>query len=325
MDRSPARRIRDLARVGERWVIRHRLPDGSATDVIGWIETVSDHEIAIRRTGSGLERIPLADIVVVRRAPAAAGGSDPLRTSPADLEQIALPGWLALSEPLGEWTLRAAGGFTGRANSCLAVGDPGMPYGKAAGRIRGYAAEHGIPAWAQVVTGSEEEQGLLDLGWRPTYVPTEVLVARLGDYLGPNLPDPEVLVSEQLDTPWQRAYDESRPNEADPQLLRMILDGHPPRAFASTRDGAEVFAIARGHLHRDWLGLASIWTRADHRRRGWSRKLMIAAGHWAARRGARNVYLQVASANTEALRAYEAMGFRPHHSYGYLVAPESMP
>jgi hypothetical protein len=41
------------------------------------------------------------------------------------LERRALPGWLALHEPLGEWTLRAAGGFTGRANSCLAVGDPG--------------------------------------------------------------------------------------------------------------------------------------------------------------------------------------------------------
>ena len=321
MDRSPARRIRDTARVGERWVIRHRLSDGSATDLIGWIETLSDHEIAIGTISSRLERLLLADVVAARRAPAAAGGSDPLRTSPADLEQIALPGWLALSEPLGEWTLRAADGFTGRANSCLAVGDPGMPYDQAATRIRRYAAVHAIPAWAQVVTGSEEEHALKGLGWQPVYVPTEVLVARLGDYLGSTLPDPEVLVSEQLDASWQRAYDESRPNEADPQLLRMILDGHPPRAFASARDGAELFAIARGHLHRDWLGLASIWTRPDHRRRGWSRKIMSAIGHWGARRGARNVYLQVASANTDAANAYEMMGFRPHHRYGYLGAP----
>ena len=48
---------------------------------------------------------------------------------------------------------------------------------------------------------------------------------------------------------------------------------------------------------------------------------MIALGHWAARRGARNVYLQVASENADAVRAYEAMGFRFHHRYGYLAAP----
>lgn len=321
MDPSPARRLRDAARVGERWVIRRRLPDGSATDVIGWVQAVRDDAVAVSGGGSAAELVPLSAVVAARRAPAAPGGRDPSRTSPADLEQIALPGWLALSEPLGDWTLRAAGGFTGRANSCLAVGNPDRSFAAAAARILEYANEHHIPPWAQVVTGSPEEQELLGLGWRPTYVPVEVLAARLGDFLGSTLPDPAVRISEQLDGPWERGYAASRPNQADPELLRMILDGHPPRAFAGAQRGAEVFAIARGHLHRDWLGLATIWTRPDQRRRGWSRKLMIALGHWAARRGARSVYLQVAAANTDALRAYGAMGFRPHHRYGYLAHP----
>jgi ribosomal protein S18 acetylase RimI-like enzyme len=322
MDRSPARRIREDARVGERWVIRHRLPDGSATDVIGWIERVNDHEIAIRSIGSGLERLALADIVLARRAPAAAGGGDPLRTSPADLEQIALPGWLAISEPLGEWTLRAAGGFTGRANSCLAVGDPGMPSDKAAARIRRYAVEHGIPAWAQVVSGSEEEHALEQLGWQPVYVQVEVLAVRLAELLADTQPDPRVQVSEQLDRRWRRAYDESRPNQADPDLLGMILEGRPPRAFAGAGTPDGLFTIGRGHLNRGWLGLASIWTRPELRRLGWGRRIVLALGHWGARQGARHVYLQVAAANTEALRAYEAMGLRPHHRYNYLASPE---
>ena len=38
-------------------------------------------------------------------------------------------GW-PYHEPLGEWTLRAGGGFTGRANSCHAVGDPGTADGR---------------------------------------------------------------------------------------------------------------------------------------------------------------------------------------------------
>ena len=37
---------------------------------------------------------------------------------------------------------------------------------------------------AMVVTGSAEEQALRGLGWVDTYVPTQVLVARLADVLG---------------------------------------------------------------------------------------------------------------------------------------------
>src|SRR5205823_8711210 len=36
---SRSRRLTDAA-VGERWVIRARLPDGSATDLIGWLEVL---------------------------------------------------------------------------------------------------------------------------------------------------------------------------------------------------------------------------------------------------------------------------------------------
>ena len=43
-----------------------------------------------------------------------------------DLERVAARGWPGLEQDtLGEWLLRAGGGFTGRANSVLVVGDPG--------------------------------------------------------------------------------------------------------------------------------------------------------------------------------------------------------
>jgi N-acetylglutamate synthase len=48
----------------------------------------------------------------------------------ADLERLATRGWRGAEEaPLGEWLLRAGGGFTGRANSALVAGNPGMPPG----------------------------------------------------------------------------------------------------------------------------------------------------------------------------------------------------
>ena len=101
----------------------------------------------------------------------------------------------------------------------------------------------------------------------------------------------------------------------------MLLDGNPPRAFGSA--GEPIFAIARGHLSGDWLGLVSIWTRPDRRRQGWATRLTVALGHWAARRGARYAYLQVDVANQAALTSYQRLGFTRHHGYLYLAPPSS--
>src|SRR5438270_176346 len=46
---------------------------------------------------------------------------------------------------LGEWLLRAAGGFTGRANSALAAGDPGMPLPQAVDQVCRWYAARGLP------------------------------------------------------------------------------------------------------------------------------------------------------------------------------------
>jgi N-acetylglutamate synthase len=314
-----SRRPADPA-VGERWVIRARLPDGSATDLLGWVEVLDPTTLRLVTSDGALHRIERSTIIAARRAPAAAGGRDPRRISSAELERRALPGWLALHEPLGEWTLRAAGGFTGRANSCLAVGDPGMPIEQAAEGIIGFAHDNGIAPMAQLVTGSAEDAALRTLGWVEVYISTDVLAIRLAHLLGTEPQERAVRVVENLDQPWWDAYQRCRPNTADPALLRMILNEHPPRAFASAADGEEVpFAIARGHLSGDWLGVASIWTREDRRRQGWATAMLNSLGLWAARRGTRYCYLQVASANAAAIAAYERLGFIRHHSYHYLA------
>ncbi len=68
-----------------------------------------------------------------------------------DLEQRAALGWRAPEEgPLGDWLLRAAGGFTGRANSALAAGDPGRPLDRAAAAVREWYEARGLPAMIAV-------------------------------------------------------------------------------------------------------------------------------------------------------------------------------
>src|SRR5580692_2838476 len=64
----------------------------------------------------------------------------------AELEAVAARGWRAREEaPLGEWLLRSAEGFTGRADSALAVGDPGIPLAGALSPLRYWYAARSRP------------------------------------------------------------------------------------------------------------------------------------------------------------------------------------
>lgn len=64
-----------------------------------------------------------------------------------ELETVAAQGWRAPEEaPLGRWLLRAARGFTGRANSALAAGDPGMPLAEAVTGVCDWYAARGLTA-----------------------------------------------------------------------------------------------------------------------------------------------------------------------------------
>jgi GNAT superfamily N-acetyltransferase len=308
---------------GERWVLRCRLPDGSATDVIGWIDVLDPTSIRLK-TIDATQLIERSMIIAARRVPAAPGGPDPRRISAHELQRHALQGWLAWHSSLGEWTLRAAGGFTRRANSCHAVGDPGVAIEQAAEQIISFADSRHIAPLAQVIDGSAEERALRRLGWSSNDQPTAVLVSRLLDLLADRSAGPAVMINEALEPNWEQMYQLSRPNSADPAIVRMILEGNGPRAFAAVAaerpdDHSELVAIARGHRHEDWLGLASIWIRPDHRRRGVATAMMVALGHWAARQGARYAYAQVVAANEPAVAAYTNVGFVPHHAYRYLA------
>jgi GNAT superfamily N-acetyltransferase len=63
-----------------------------------------------------------------------------------DLERVAAAHWRGTEEEwLGGWLLRAAGGFTGRANSALPLGDPGRPLDAALAVVTRWYRERGLP------------------------------------------------------------------------------------------------------------------------------------------------------------------------------------
>lgn len=238
--------------------------------------------------------IPLELIVTGKPVPPR--GSVRQRVSAREAEVRALPLWLSpVSEPLGEWVLRAVPGERGRrsrrANSCLAIGDPGRSYDDALAAVADFYTARGLPVLAQAEAGSEVERALLDRGWRvlppadaPYLVSSLVMSLRAAGS------------GEGVDT---------------------VVDG--PRVLATmTVDGAEV-GRGRAELNGDWLGVHGLEVAESQRRQGIGRRLVAGLLEAGAEQGASTVWLEVERENTAAWMLYAGLGLREHHGCHYLT------
>lgn len=310
-----------MVKIDDRLTVRHRLEDGSATDVLGWLHRIDESKITIltgvEADGPHYQHVDRARIILAKRVPPAKGSRPLSRVTADELEQAALPAWIADSEPLGNWTLRSGRGFTGRANSCLAVGDPGLPYADAAQTMIDYYTRRELPTMAQVIIGSEPDRRLRELGWQDSYLNTTVMVQPLTGLIDDRPRNPTVTIRAELTEDWWQAYQQYRPI-TDHEIARQILTGVPPVGLAAITVDDRAVAVGRGQISGEWLGIAALWTDPGHRRRGMATMIMRELGHWAARRGARASYLQVTQQNRAAVDAYAKLGFTRHHDYCYL-------
>ena len=154
-------RLEDL--VGRRVALRHRLGSGLLTDAVG--ELTVDGAALVVQTRRGPVRVARPDVVAARAIPPAVPRR-PSWAAVARLENLCADAWPArVDEPLGAWRLRAAGGFTGRANAALAVGDPGIPVPAALEAVRAFADGHGVPPRVHVPVGSPWDRAVAAAGW----------------------------------------------------------------------------------------------------------------------------------------------------------------
>jgi ribosomal protein S18 acetylase RimI-like enzyme len=296
------------------------------TDLLGVVESWSDTSATVRAQDGTVTEIALADIV--------SGKPVPPRPSPrmrVTAEQACLlsnASWPAVhTEPLGEWLLRASGGFSARANSVMAIGDPGVDVAEALSRVLGFYRGHGLPAWAQVVVGSSTGDRFADAGWdtaRPGEADSHFQLASLAQAsrsvraLAPPA-SPPVRVGATATPDWLATDERAL---AHPAEAVAVLEGPSQVGFVSVGEpGEPLLAKGRVAAEGDWAGITDVWVSASRRRSGLGLVVMRALLGWAAERGAATAYLQVRGDNTPALALYDALGFRTHHTYRYLAAP----
>lgn len=209
--------------------------------------------------------------------------------------------------------MRAAAGFTGRANSTVTCGDPGVPVPDALRVVQGFASEHGIKPTAHVVKGSWQESAIEAAGWRvdldhPGGAESLVMTGPLEKFAEG--------VAENLDLPgWWELTAGSEVSAAQ----RHVLGSGGNVCFASLTDGGVVIAAVRGAVVEDVLHVARLAVRPSHRRQGLARRLMGELAGWGLEHGATTCVLQVAEHNTPAIRLYEELGCTEHHRYRYWI------
>jgi GNAT superfamily N-acetyltransferase len=227
---------------------------------------------------------------------------------------------------LGSWILRAAGNWTGRANSALAVGDPDRTLEAAIDAVVEWYEAHGQQPLinAPMPLAAPVNAALDRRGWtaRPL---TLVQITPLAAMLATIPPRGDLPPVELADTPsddWFAMVAEHK--GALPPTAVRILTGVPDAVFAHVHDAdGSLIAVARGAVTGPdrWLGVSLLQTAPAARRRGIAQQVMGGLGQWATQRGSTRAYLQVEERNTAAVTLYGRLGFGTHHTYLTREAP----
>ena len=313
-------------RVSVRSLIEHGPSGEKFTDTVG-VLTSWDHGVLLitRRDGESV-RIAESVLVAGKVVPSAPARRRGPAAGYEELARVSARAWPPVeSERLGEWELRAAGGFTRRANSVLPLGDPGMPLDDALTAVHGWYAARGLPAYVQTATGAEGAQELLCAelerrGW-VREVTAELWTGPLAPVADRGGEPSGVVLSREADEAWLARYRRKGVGEV---ALRVLGSG-PSVWFASVPGGTDDAPAVIGRCVVDgrWAGFAAVEVDPAQRRRGLATAVMAALARQALDEGASAAWLQVEEDNAGARAMYRRLGFAAHHAYHHHRAPES--
>jgi N-acetylglutamate synthase len=244
----------------------------------------------------------------------------------AELERAATLHWQAPdTEWLGEWLLRAAGGFTGRANSALPLGDPGVPLPEAVAIVQDWYCRRNLRpmiALPQVLPQGAPrdplEDHLSERAWVLRPGPAFVMTADITEIPAPAA---DVRLDPEPDASWLALY-RYRGQEL-PAIARTLLMSAPWQAFASIRRAGRPVAVGRISVAGEWGAITAMEVDPACRRQGLGTAIIAALAAAAAGRGARRILLQVETGNAAARALYARCGFRDSHRYHYRLAPQA--
>jgi GNAT superfamily N-acetyltransferase len=322
----------DGLRPGIRAVVRHRIEHG-VTDALGDLVAMDANTVSVR-TRLGVVVIDRATVVAAKQVPPRTPrrGARHLSISMDDLERTMAKGWPPLERAeIGDWLLRAAAGFTGRANSVLTLGNPGLQLSEAVDLCESWYDERGLRRMFSLFgpTGfaiDNDPLGRELLGRGYESFNRTVVLTNATEPLPPEVPHAtgaRVRLESEVSSSWWEALDacDTRGSTTSSTVRRAVMSGSPALLFASLEVHGDVIGVARVAFADAWAGVSTLHVAPNHRRKGIAAQLMGALADASRARGIRSMYLQVAHANSPARGLYQRLGFSTHHEYCYLGGP----
>ncbi|MFJ2605953.1 GNAT family N-acetyltransferase [Streptomyces sp. NPDC087425] len=315
------------ADVGKRVSVR-RLSDPGVTqemftDTVGVLTSWDDGVLLITRKSGESVAVPESSLVAGKVVPAAPARRRGPAASYEELARVSARAWRPVeSERLGDWELRAASGFTRRANSVLPLGDPGRPLDDALSAVRGWYAARGLPAYIQTATGAEGTQERLCAelerrGW-VREVSAELWTGALAP-VADRADGAGVELSRTADERWLARY--QRKGVSDVAL--KVLGSGPSVWFATVPGEDAPAAIGRCVVDGRWASFAAVEVAPERRRQGLAGAVLAALAQRALAEGASASWLQVELDNAGARALYAGLGFAAHHAYHHYREPDS--
>ena len=308
---------------------------GRFTDTVGVLTSWDDGVLTITRKDGESVRFAESALVAGKVVPPAPARRRGPATSYEELARVTARAWRPVeSERLGDWELRAAAGFTRRANSVLPLGDPGLPLDGALDAVRRWYGARGLPAYVQTATGAEGTQELLCAELERRGWTREVTAGLWIGGLAPVADRAEgagVELSRHADEAWLARYQRKGLGEV---ALKVLGGGSPRSSEAESGGGPSVWfasvpgpagtapaAIGRCVVDGRWAGFAAVEVDPALRRRGLATEVMAALARRALEEGASAAWLQVEAENAGARALYGGLGFAAHHAYHHYRAP----
>ena len=229
------------------------------------------------------------------------------------VERLTLRAWPALEEVAYDgWRLRAAQGYTGRANAVAALEPGRLSLDEKIAHCEQWYTARTLPAKFRVTHFSQPDHldtALADRGYRRVE-DVMVMIADLTDTTPGNA---------VAGGPVELTMDEWFAGKNSP-IQRAILERIEPTHWRlGWRCGDELVARALGVVEDGWLGIFNVSVAPDRQRQGFGRALMHRLIAQARRHGARQSYLQVVAENAAAVGLYTGLGFREAYRYWYRV------
>ncbi|KRB74951.1 hypothetical protein ASE01_16375 [Nocardioides sp. Root190] len=290
--------------IGQRVVIRRLVrgesgPTGGPafTDLLGVCTAWAEGRCVVQPESGPAVTIALADIVSGKPVPPRPSVRHRVGVRESEVRTSSL--WPGIERiALGEWELRSEAAPTGRlrkrANSCLAIGDPGVPLVTALTAVEAFYAERSRDPLLQVEADSEVERELIATGWHALeHGESELRLAGTSQV--------------------RRALGRQHPP--------VEREATGPRAVASIGTACDPLAEAHATLDDDWLGIHGLAVDPAHQRRGLARAVLAELLDWGSEQGALTVWLHVETANVGGRAFWDAAGISPHHTCRYYAPP----